>query len=91
MARRDVQPVPTIGELLQPAPHWLWVLCNNRSCMRRSAIPLAPFVIRYGADASSDVLRRNFTCSGCGRRGASLQVPSWEIQTGEPRDYKYPG
>ena len=83
MARREHHPVPTIGELHRPAPHWLWVFCNARECTHRRALPLAPFVIRYGKDASSDVLRRNFTCSRCGRRGASLQVPSWAMQTGE--------
>jgi hypothetical protein len=29
-----------------------------------------------GADASSDVLRRNSRCSRCGHHGALLQLPS---------------
>ena len=37
---------------------------------------LAPLIIRWGADASSDVLRRSARCSRCGRKGATLQHPS---------------
>jgi hypothetical protein len=29
-------------------------------------------VIRYGPDASSDALRRNFTCTKCGHRGDEI-------------------
>jgi hypothetical protein len=40
----------------------------NRSC---------PFIIRWGADTSSNMLRSSARCSHCGRKGASLQHPSW--------------
>ena len=40
-------------------------------------MPLAPFVIRYGPDISSDYLREHLKCAKCGYKGASLQVPSW--------------
>ena len=53
--------LPTLGQLLH-ALYWVW-LC--RSCGHRVAVALVPFVIRWGADASSDMLR-----------GASLQHPS---------------
>jgi hypothetical protein len=36
-----------------------------------------PLVIRWGGDASSDVLRACARCSRCGRKGASLTSPSW--------------
>lgn len=39
-------------------------------------MPLAPFVIRWGADASSDVLRRCARCTVCGHKGATLMHPS---------------
>ena len=28
-------------------------------------------------DASSDALRQRVRCSGCGSKGATLQIPSW--------------
>jgi hypothetical protein len=42
----------------------------------------APFacavaVIRWGADASSDVLRECARCTVCGHRGATFQHPGW--------------
>jgi hypothetical protein len=37
----------------------------------------APLIIRWGPDASSDVLRRNARCTRCGRKGAMLTHPSW--------------
>ena len=66
-------PVPTLGQLLH-APYWVWLCC---SCDHRVAVALVPFVIRWGADASSDMLRQHVRCSVCGRRGATLQHPSW--------------
>jgi hypothetical protein len=38
---------------------------------------LTSFIIRWGADASSDVLRRRAVCSACGHRGVTLQHPGW--------------
>jgi hypothetical protein len=34
-------------------------------------------IIRWGPDASSDVLRRKARCIRCGRKGAMLTYPSW--------------
>ena len=75
MVRRLPPPTATLGQLHRSQPHWFWAHCGM--CSRQRAIPLAPFVIRWGTDASSDMLRRNLTCSHCGHRGASLQHPSW--------------
>jgi hypothetical protein len=66
--------VPTLGRLLH-APYWLWLRCD--ACNHRVAVALVPFIIRWGADASSDVLRAQARCTVCGRRAASLQHPSW--------------
>jgi hypothetical protein len=66
--------VPTLGQLLHQ-PYWTWLRCD--ACGHRVAVALVPFVIRWGADASSDVLRTHVRCTVCGSRGASLQHPSW--------------
>lgn len=92
MARREEKPVPTIGQLHSHAPHWLWAFCNRRECSYHRALPLAPFVIRYGPDVSSDYLREHLKCSKCGHKGVSLQVPSWvDMQTGEQPFPRAPG
>jgi hypothetical protein len=36
---------------------------------------IAPLVIRWGADVSSDRLRRSARCTACGHKGATLQAP----------------
>jgi len=38
---------------------------------------LTPLIIRWGPDASSDMLRASARCSVFGRKGATLQHPSW--------------
>jgi hypothetical protein len=38
-------------------------------------------VIRWGADKSSDKLRRSARCTVCGIQGATLQHPSWTGET----------
>ena len=48
----------------------------NRLQPRRAGC-LAPFVIRWGPDASSDVLRERLKCAKCGKKGATLKHPSW--------------
>jgi len=66
--------VPTLGQLLRQ-PYWTWLRCD--ACGHSVTVALVPFVIRWGADASSDMLRQHARCSVCGHRGASLQHPSW--------------
>jgi hypothetical protein len=63
--------VPTLGQLLR-APYWVW-LCS--SCGRRVAVALVPFVIRWGADASSDML----ACTLLGVRTARRNVAASEL------------
>ena len=39
---------------------------------------MAPFAIRWGMDASTDLIRERLRCSKCGRKGGvSIKVPSW--------------
>ena len=83
-SRADVLPslmlndeqVPTIGSLARMEPRWVWAYCDNVGCGHISALPLVPFVIRWGAKASSNLIRRNLTCSKCGTRGVSITLPS---------------
>jgi hypothetical protein len=39
-------------------------------------MPLAIFIVLLGADASTEVLRHRARCTACGRRGATLTLPS---------------
>jgi len=62
---------------------WLWVNCLNVKCLHRAPKALTPLIIRWGGDASSDVLRHCGRRSKCGRNGCSLTAPSWDnIDTG---------
>jgi hypothetical protein len=42
---------------------------------------IAPLIIRWGSDASSDMLRRSARCSKCDHKGATLMLPSWVSTT----------
>jgi len=59
-----------------PSAPWLWVWCRNVRCRHKAPVALAPLIIRWGRDASSDLLRQSARCRRCGRRGADLQHPS---------------
>lgn len=70
-------PIATLGELHRWPPHWLWAYCGNHLCKRSyraTPLALAPYVIRWGANASSDMLRRSARCTVCGHKGARLIV-----------------
>jgi hypothetical protein len=73
------QPAPFRPSLANMRKHhcWLWVNCENVKCLHRAPQAIVPLVIRWGGDASSDVLRACARCSRCGRKGASLTSPSW--------------
>jgi hypothetical protein len=68
-------PAATLGQI-HTEPFWIWIYCSG-TCTHCMPFALAPFVIRFGTDASSDVLRRRARCSRCGHKGASLRRPSW--------------
>jgi hypothetical protein len=65
---------PTLSELNRCEPHWVWWNCGK--CRRWVAVPLAPFIIRWGTDASGDLLCKSLRCTKCGHRGGSFTVPS---------------
>jgi hypothetical protein len=70
--------VPTLGELHAGQPRWVWLHCRNAPhCYHKRPAALAPFVIRWGADASSDLLRESMVCKVCGHKGVDTYHPSW--------------
>jgi hypothetical protein len=73
--REPPPPIPTLGELRRHIS-WTWLHCNNIRCLHKAPMAYAPLIIRLGAEASSDVIRRNARCIRCGQRGATLQHPS---------------
>jgi hypothetical protein len=77
MRRQSQPPIPTLAQLAGMGPRWLWLVCRETGCGHTAPAALTPFVIRWGADASSDVLRRSARCTCCGHKGAGLQLPSW--------------
>ena len=70
-------PVPTLGQLQTGEVKWVWAYCERMGCSHVAPVALAPYVIRWGPDASSDVLRERLKCAKCGRKGATLKHPSW--------------
>src|SRR5262249_29385986 len=76
----------TLADLRRCTP-WLWVYCER--CQHRSPAAIVPLMIRWGAEASSDMLRRSARCTRCGRKGATIQLPGWGgLQTPVP---EWPG
>lgn len=69
-------PIPTLGQL-HTAPRWFWLHCTNWRCAHQAPIPLAPLIIRWGPNASSDLLRTLPRCSVCGTKGAYTFHPSY--------------
>jgi hypothetical protein len=76
MPRESEGPSATLEQLRQYAP-WVRVYCSNPRCQRSQPVALAPFIIRWGPDASSDMLRAWARCRRCGTKGATLQLPGW--------------
>ena len=66
--------VPTLGP-----PGWVWVYYTRYVplCQHRAPMALAPLIIRWGPDASSDMLRQCARCTACGHKGATLGHPGW--------------
>jgi hypothetical protein len=67
-------PRPTLGELQRSHP-WTWLWCER--CQHRAPFAFAAAVIRWGPNASSDVLRQRARCTACGHKGATLTHPTW--------------
>jgi hypothetical protein len=64
----------TLGDLHRATP-WLWLNCER--CQHHAPLACAVAVIRWGRDASSDVLRERARCTRCGNKGATIQHPRW--------------
>ena len=73
--------VPTIAEIRRDTP-WVWAYCAGHKCHHQEPIALVPLMIRWGPNASSDMIRRNLRCSKCGHRGVTIQSPSWGMAEG---------
>jgi hypothetical protein len=72
--RQPPGPRPTLGDL-QRSHCWTWVYCEK--CLHHAPMALVPLMIRWGAETSSDQLRRCARCTKCGHKGATLQHPGW--------------
>ena len=70
-------PIPTIGALLCTDLKWMHCYCEHIGCGYTAPVALAPFAIRWGMDASTDLIRERLRCSKCSRKGVSLKRPSW--------------
>lgn len=74
-------PVPTIGGMLRTDLKWMWSYCERIGCGHSAPIALAPFAIRWGMHASTDLIRERLRCSKCGcKGGVSLKRPSWNAR-----------
>jgi hypothetical protein len=73
--RAPVGPRPTLGELQRGDGKWCWLYCER--CLHKAPFAFAAAVIRWGSNASSDVLRQRARCTACGHKGATLTHPSW--------------
>jgi len=56
MPQKPKGPSAALEQLRHYAP-WVWVYCSNPRCLRSQPAVLTPFIIRWGPDASSDMLR----------------------------------
>src|SRR5581483_4659287 len=76
----DVQPwiLPSVRN------RWLWVYCRIPFCGHARAIPLAPWIIRWGVKDISRAIKRHFRCSMCGTRGCDFQAPQLDGNGIEP-------
>src|SRR5262245_42326224 len=73
-------PIPTIGQLLSTDLKWMWAYCQRIGCGHAVPIALAPCAIRWGWDASTDLIRERLRCSSCGAKGVALKRPSWNAR-----------
>jgi hypothetical protein len=49
---------------------WVWAYCGKSGCGGSAPIAIAPFIIRWGPDASSDLIRRSLRCARYGGKVA---------------------
>lgn len=72
------------------SPGWMWAYCvrmvEGALCNHSAPIAIAPWRIRFGGEASSDLIRQNLRCSKCGGKGGLIYHPSWG---GDKVGYEY--
>jgi hypothetical protein len=68
-------PAAEAGHFLRSDCPWCWVLCV--CCLHRKPVAFTPLIIRWGPDASSNLMRRSARCEKCSAKSAALQHPSW--------------
>jgi len=71
--RSPAPPVPTFAELRQSSA-WTWLYCN--ACGHSAPMAFVPLMIRWGPNASSDLIRERARCTQCSAKGATLSHPS---------------
>lgn len=74
-SHRKPEPLPaTLGNARR---QHLYLVAWCRRCKDMLCLPLAPLMIRWGADAPLEPMAQAFRCSKCGRRDMALTEPSW--------------
>lgn len=65
---------PTIRSHLEHFPGWLWA--HRHACECSKAVPLYPFIERYGLDLTFDEVKRLLRCTVCRECPDGFTVPS---------------
>lgn len=55
---------------------WLWVCCVSPFCGHARAVPVTPWIIRWGQDDVAAAMRRYFRCGVCGGKGCNFISPA---------------
>ena len=77
-AREALAAPPTRAELRR---HQCWVWIHGKlGCLRRAPMTLAPAIIYWGPDASSDLLRERVRCSDPAPQGPRLSVVAVAVE-----------
>jgi hypothetical protein len=74
MTRKTMTPAASLADLRGVTP-WLWIICER--CQHHSPTALALSIIRWGADVSSNMLRRSARCTQRGGKSATIQFQGW--------------
>lgn len=51
---------------------WIYVYCGRPRCRHHAIFYLTPLIVRWGPEASVDLLRRAARCTRCGHKGATV-------------------
>jgi hypothetical protein len=54
---------------------WMRLACVGLNCAHSKPVAVASFVIRYGSNTSSNVIRRRARCTVCGHLGCATMHP----------------